>query len=320
MTAPVAVTGAAGFVGQALIARLLAKGWAVRALVHRRPLAITHPGLEIVSGGLDDAAALRRLISGSRAVIHVAGVVRGRGPADFDTVNSDGVARVAAMAGAVGAAPRVILISSLAAREPQLSPYAASKRAGEQTLAETAAGSAMSWAALRPSAIYGAGDRELLPLFRLMARGIAPLPGPARARASVLHVDDLAEAVIAVLKTGAQGTFELHDGHEGGYGWDEIATLVERAVGRGRGWRVPLPEAALRGVAWANLLAARGFGYRPMLTPGKINELRHPDWVCDNTALTRATGWRPTRDLHDGLPPLLGRAPPQRDEGITNVI
>ena len=320
MTGPVAVTGAAGFVGQAIVAWLLASGHRVRALVHRTQLPISHAALETVTGSIADDAALIRLMSGCSGVIHVAGVVRGRSEMDFMPVNADAVDRIARIANNTCATPRLVLISSLAAREPGLSPYAASKRKGEAALAASAEHAGLSCAVLRPPAIYGPGDRELLPLFRLMACGLAPLPGLPDARASLLHVADLAKAAIALLESDATGTFELHDGHETGYGWDEIAETVARAAGRGPGMRMRIPRALLLGVANANLLASRLFGYQPMLTPGKVAELRHPDWVCDNTDLSRATGWQPTQSLHDGLLPLLGDARRTIKESSSNVI
>jgi nucleoside-diphosphate-sugar epimerase len=320
MTKPVAVTGASGFVGQVVIAQLLASGHRVRALIHRRPLALSHPELEVVTGGLDDEAALQRLMAGCTAVVHVAGLVRGRSSADFSPVNVEGAARVARMALALPRPPRLILISSLAAREPGLSAYAASKRKGEEAFVALCEGNALSWAVLRPPAIYGPGDRELLPLFTLMARGITVLPGLPGARLSLLHVGDLGQAVIALLKGDARGIFELHDGHEHGYALEEVAATIARITERGRGVRIRLPGAILRAVAAANLAASRVFGYQPMLTPGKVNELRHPDWVCDNTELTRATGWKPVHSLEDGLRALLETARPRADEGLSNVI
>ncbi|MBC7164893.1 MAG: NAD(P)-dependent oxidoreductase [Roseovarius sp.] len=315
MSQRVAVTGAAGFVGQALVARLLAGGHGVRALVHRTPLGLTHPALESVAGGLGDEAALARLLDGVAVVVHVAGVVRGRDARDFLPVNAEGVARVARIASAQPRPPRVILISSLAAREPQLSHYAASKRAGEARLAQ----SGLDHTILRPPAIYGPGDRELVPLFETMARGIVPLPGVRGARASLIHVDDLARAILALVARPAPGTFELHDGRAGGYGWEEIAAIVEEVAGRGRGWRVALPGAFLHVIATANLFAARLFGYQPMLSPGKLRELRHPDWVADNTALTAATGWVPQIPLAEGLRALWNKPQPQPEKGKSHV-
>lgn len=319
MTAPVAVTGASGFVGQALIKALLDTGRPVRALVHRRPLTFAHPALEAVAGGLADETALARLLGGAQAVIHVAGRVRGRDAADFLPVNADAVVRVARLSVREASVRRFILISSLAARAPDLSPYAASKRAGEDRLNKVVRGGDLSCAVLRPPAVYGPEDRELVPLLRLMARGIVPLPAPPGARASLLHVDDLAQAVLKLLDSPAQGIYELHDGHGDGYGWDEIARIVEEVVGRRRGWRLKLPEALLRGVASVNLLGARFFGYLPMLTPGKINELRHPDWVSDNTDFSRATGWHPVISLRDGLSPILAGVAPKPNKGVSNV-
>jgi nucleoside-diphosphate-sugar epimerase len=318
MTGPVAVTGASGFVGRALIGQLLAAKRPVRALVHRQGLGITHPLLETVTGGLSDMAALAKLMTGAQSVVHVAGQVRGRDLADFMGVNADGVTHVAEAANLAGLR-RVILISSLAARAPHLSPYAASKRAGEERLAEAATGTGFTSAILRPPAIYGPEDRELVPLFQTMARGIVPLPGVTGARASLLHVDDLARAIVKLLDSATEATYELDDGHGAGYSWDEIATIVERVAGRGRGWRVKLPGGVLRAVATGNLLASKLLGYSPMLTPGKVNELRHPDWVCDNTEISRDTGWQPLISLENGLSSILRGTPLKSDRGITNV-
>ncbi|MBC7179151.1 MAG: NAD(P)-dependent oxidoreductase, partial [Roseovarius sp.] len=149
--------------------------------------------------------------------------------------------------------------------------------------------------------------------------GIVPLPGVAGARASLLHVDDLARAIVKLLDSPAEGTYELDDGHGAGYSWDEIATIVERVSGRGRGWRVKLPGGVLRAVATGNLLASKLLGYSPMLTPGKVNELRHPDWVCDNTEISRDTGWQPLISLENGLSSILRGTPLKIDRGITNV-
>ena len=83
---------------------------------------------------------------------------------------------------------------------------------------------------------------------------------------------------------------------------------------------MPLPGAILRPVATANLFAARLFGYQPMLSPGKLRELRHPDWVADNTALSAATGWVPQIPLAEGLRALWARPGPQTERGKSHVI
>lgn len=304
----VALTGATGFVGGNLARALHGAGWRLRAL--SRPGAdrgrLADLPIQWVEGALADEPALAALLDRADAVVHCAGAVRGASAPDFDSVNVDGTARLARIAAVAPTPPRFLLISSLAAREPQLSYYAASKRRGEQALRQAAAG--LSWTALRPPALYGPGDRELFPVLRAMMHGIAPVAGPSEARFSMLHVDDLCAAVLRLLAgdAGRGQVFELHDGHVGGYSWPEAAVIAAR-VRAGRVLRLPLPTALLGPIATANARLARWTGRAPMLTPGKVRELRHPDWVCDNRAITEATGWTPTIDLEAGLRRLFGR-------------
>ena len=302
MSRTIALTGATGFIGGALARRLENIGWQIRALVRPSSLGARYPGkaTQWIEGDLEDLNSLRRLTNNVNAVVHCAGAVRGVSQAQFDGVNVDGVARLVQAVREQHQMPRFLLISSLAAREPHLSPYAASKRHGEDTL--TSAAGDMKWAVLRPPAVYGPGDKELLPLLRWIGRGIAPVLGPRSARFSLLYVEDLAEAVVQLLdsENKERRVFELHDGHPQGYAWHDVIDTVARLYGR-HVFRIHVPMSILRLLAGLNLRAAQIFGYAPMLTPGKVRELNHLNWVCDNNTLTRETGWTPRVSLEDGL-------------------
>ncbi len=302
MRQSIAITGATGFVGGALLKRLATMDWQIRALVrpdsmHKRHSQVT---TEWVTGDLEDRGSLRRLVDGVGVVVHCAGAVRGTSLTNFERINVDGVARLVSAAREQHPQPRFILVSSLAAREPHLSYYAASKRKGEKALALTAG--QMPWVVFRPPAVYGPGDRELLPLFQCMCRGIAPVIGSAGKRISLLYLEDMAEAITCYLKQGISWgrTYELHDGHVGGYSWEDIIDTVAR-LNRKTIYRLKIPVSLVRLWATLNLAVARMCGYMPMLTPGKVRELTHPNWVADNTALTRDTGWIPQVTLEEGL-------------------
>jgi nucleoside-diphosphate-sugar epimerase len=282
---------------------LAATGRKIRALVrpastHKRPADIE---VRWIEGDLEDVASLGRLVDGADAVVHCAGTVRGATRAQFNRVNVDGTARLVNLAIDQHPKPHFLLISSLAAREPHLSPYAASKRAGETVLVEKSG--KLFWAVFRPSAIYGPGDRELMPVFHWMKKGVAPILGSGNNRFSLLFVEDLAEAIVQWLdhRDSPAGTYELHDGQPGGYSWrDVIDTVAHLRQGKSVvAIKIPLVVAKL--IAIFNLIGARAIGYAPMLTPGKIRELGHTDWVCDNTALNTATGWSPKTLLAEGL-------------------
>lgn len=292
------VTGATGFIGRCLQAHLLDRGFRVRALV--RP----HSGgdrrldsrCEVHVGALTDPEAVAAAVQGIDAVVYGAGAVRGAVADDFDAANVCGVATLVDALRGRAAGGRVVLLSSLAATRPELSHYARSKCRGEAVL-QRAPG--IDWTILRPPAVYGPGDTELRPLLALARRGLVLRPGPRGQRLALLHVDDLARAVIACLERPSlcrQRAFALDDGTQGGHSWGDVAVAV---AGR------PVPEVGVPGwllglLARANVRAARVLGYAPMLTPGKVRELRQPQWLCDNAEFTEATGWRPELDLVSG--------------------
>ena len=181
-----AITGGTGFVGRALIECALAQGHEVKALA-RQPQP-PRAGVAWIAGDLDDGAALHQLVTGAHAVIHVAGRTRAADPAQFEAANVQGTLAVIEAALAAGAG-RLVFVSSLAAREPGLSAYGASKARAERLVAATA----LDWTIVRPPAVYGPGDRDMFELFRAAKWGIVPVP--AGGRASLIHVDDLAMAV-----------------------------------------------------------------------------------------------------------------------------
>jgi len=294
----VAVTGVTGFIGSALIPILIARGWRIRALVRRN---VELPGTELIQGDLRNPDVLERLLEGTEAVVHCAGRVRGARGRDFQIDNVEGTSRLAHMAAASRHPPRFLYISSLAAREPELSWYAASKRQAEQALAEHEG--LLPYTVFRPTAVYGPGDEELRPLFTAMRYGLLPVPANAcDARVTLIYIDDLIQAILHWLDTDApnKGPYELHDGMDGGYTWSTIREIGERTFDR-RIRLLSIPKTALRLVAHGNLWLARILGYDPMLTPGKVRELCWPDWHCDNSTIFHDLGWQPQFGLEDFL-------------------
>jgi len=280
---------------------LLERGFHVRALVRNPDKAreLAAQGASIIVGDLQDPTALQQFVAGSDAVIHAAGVVRGSSQADFDQVNVAGTAALLSVIKTQTHFPRLLLLSSLAAREPDLSWYAHSKRDSEKLLEQDRD---LDWIIMRPPPVYGPGDKEMLPVFRWMGRGIAFVPGSTEARFSLIHIADLVAAIMACLyspETRHQ-ILPLSDGKPGGYNWHEMASIAGATWARRvRLWRVPgwLFDA----VARLNIRVAGITGDTPMMTPPKLRELRHRDWVVDNEAISAVTEWTPAISLQEGL-------------------
>lgn len=290
--ATVALTGGTGFIGGHVARLLMDSGWTVRLLARRSP---THPlwagrRYQAVPGDLGDAAALADLVAGADAVVHLAGLVRARDRQGFRAANEAG-ARAVAVAARAANVPRAVLVSSIAAREPGLSDYAASKLAGEHAVA--AAGG--DWLVLRPTAVYGPWDTAMLALFRAVGLGIVPVR--REARVSFVHVADVARAIAAALATRETGVRELDDGREGGYLWAEVVALAGATLGRSaRTMALPAPAFLVAGYAAGAL--ARASGRAAFFSLGKARELVHPDWRCQ---APWPDGWRPSIGLEQGL-------------------
>lgn len=297
-----ALTGGTGFIGRHVAAALAEAGWRVRLLVRRDPV---HPMLaavpmELVLGALDDPGALARLVRGADAVVHLAGLTKAPGSAAFMRVNRDGAGSLAAVVAGEAPAARRVAISSMAARRPDLSPYAASKRAGEDAM-RSAPGGAL-WTILRPGVVYGPGDREGMALRRLGSAWLAPVPTAPEPRLAMIHAADLARAVVALCgDPGAGGMFELFDERREGYGLGELLDLIAGLLGRRPPRRLPLPDAAFQAAGFAADAVAGLTGRGGVFGRGKVRELLHRDWRADPALAMPPALWAPRIGLADGM-------------------
>jgi len=285
-----AITGGTGFVGQAVLEETCRRGISVTALARRERAPCE--GVEWVHGDLADRVALARLVEGAEAVLHIAGVVNTPDPMGFHLGNVAGTEALVELAQA-GAAKRFVFVSSLAAREPGLSAYGKSKRHAEQVVEA----SGLDWTIVRPPAIYGPRDREILDMFRAAKWGVVPMP--PRGRSSVIHVDDLARLLVTLATDGTtvHRTLEPDDGCEGGWSHRELAKAIGQAVGRDV-WTPHLPGGLLRLAAG---LDGRLRGSRAKLTPDRVGYMVHPDWVSHPERALPPDLWRPQVPTVEGL-------------------
>ncbi len=285
-----AITGGTGFVGGHLLAAARAAGYPVRALTRGwRP---AEPGIEWIEGALDQPDSLAALCDQADVVIHIAGLINAPDRAGFEAVNVAGTAATVDAARAAGIG-RFIHISSLAAREPELSDYGWSKARSERVVAA----SGLDWTVLRPPAVYGPGDRETFELFRMAKRGLVALP--PKGRFSVIHVDDLCRLILAVLAAPetAGETYEPDDGTPDGWDHRHFARTLGRAFGK-RPATLAVPKAVVKGAARLDRLVRRS---KARLTPDRARYFCHPDWVVTAEARPPEALWTPAIRTPTGL-------------------
>lgn len=285
------MTGGTGFVGQALLEEASRRGTPVRALARREQPS--REGVEWVRGDLANPEALEQLVTGAEAVLHVAGVVNTPDPLGFHVGNVTGTETLVEVARRAGVR-RFLFVSSLSAREPSLSAYGRSKRHAEEVVQT----SGLDWTVVRPPAIYGPRDKEILELFRAARWGAVPMPPSGRA--SIIHVDDLARLLLALVPASdltRERIFEPDDGREGGWSHRELGTAIGAAVGR-RVWVPHLPGSLLLAAARLDRLLR---GKAAKLTPDRVGYMTHPDWVSSPAKAPPGEIWQAEVPTTEGL-------------------
>jgi len=302
------VTGASGFIGSHLCEFLLGQGHSVRAMVrttsNRRWLA----GLdcETVCADLRDPVSLAKACAGREWVFHAGAAVMPLDKSEFERVNHEGTVNLAQAAVEAGA-ERFVMFSSLAATGPAAAPdeplteacaarpvsrYGLGKLMAERALAELK--DSLHSVILRLPAVYGPRDREVLLLWRQVARGFLALPESVF---SLVFVSDAVRAAVlaAGVRSPSAAVYFVSDG--GCYTNDELCRTAERVLGRRvRCVRVPRWLTRLAGTV-NDWLSREG----SMLNSDKARELEHQCWVCSNERAKAELGFEPEFELERGL-------------------
>ncbi|MDR2451807.1 MAG: NAD-dependent epimerase/dehydratase family protein [Candidatus Accumulibacter sp.] len=306
------VTGAAGFVGRALTARLVRRGprfGRIMAATHDTVLPWSHPNLSVAHGkNLSPTEDWSDALAGISTVIHCAARVHalreaGDALALHRQINTAGTLNLARQSVAAGVR-RFVFLSSIKVNGESTptgrpftaddavtpsDPYGIAKMEAEQGLRELARGHGLEVVVVRPPLVYGPGAKaNFQALMRALARGWPlPLGAVTRNRRSLVALDNLVDllAVCAEHPAAAQRTFLVSDGED----LSTAALLRRLGVALGRPARLfPVP------IAWLDAAAA---------LLGRREALRR---LCGSLQVdmrsTRETlGWTPSISVEEGL-------------------
>lgn len=314
------VTGGTGFVGSHLVEELLRRDVKeVRCLVRSDPKWLSDLDVTYVHGDLSDVETLWEALDGVTHVYHVAGITRAPSWETFYEVNVRGTLNL--MGAIKHAAPnvdRVLVMSSLAAvgrcedapatEDAPLQPvsrYGRSKAKMETALKESHEMDTSYWETLpitvvRPSAVYGPRDRDILDFFQAVKRHVCPVVGGADAAVSLVHARDLASGTVDAATSHAALGETYFLGSATPYTWGEIKESATNALDT---WALTIPvPGPLVGVVGA---ASEAWGWLsgsyPPLNRDKAREIRHACTTCSITKAHRHFDYQPDIPLDEGI-------------------
>lgn len=314
MRVKILVTGGSGLLGGWVAELLSTRGDGVRALVRRtsnKKHLQTLAHVELAEGSVEDASSVDAAVNGVDAIIHCAGLVKARNEAELDRVNVEGTRNLIDAAKKHGV-KRFVHVSSLEASGPSASgepvdvaqekpctAYGRSKLAGEKVV--LAAKDDLEVVVLRPGAIYGPRDVEILEAFKSVKRGLMPTIAGGTARGSFVWGPDCAAACLRALDAKIEsGKIYFVDDGGPAVTQRQFLEMVEDALGRRALVRVSLPKSLLKTVAFGVEAFGKASGKAVMLTREKADMLLQ-HFVCESSATQRDLGWKPEVPLGEGV-------------------
>lgn len=310
----VLVTGGTGMIGRAVVPLLVELGYKVRVLVRseNKPLPFNVP-VETVMGDILDEASCVRATQRIDMVVHLAGRVHVRSePQLFFKVNVDGTQNLLEAAGQ-NEVSRFVFMSSagvygdgrsqpfVETETPQPSmPYGLSKLMAEKLVAEKASRFGMAYTILRPSVVYGPGDRgNVLRMIQAIDRGLFATVGNGRTLKSMTHVLNVADVITLCLSDDRARNHILNVADPTSYAVGDLAQMIAHSLGKSyRSLSIPSPLAVA--AAHCLVIGCRIFGREPLVTPRDVRVLS-TDMVLEVGELTSVLGYRSRVLLSEGL-------------------
>jgi dihydroflavonol-4-reductase len=310
----VLITGATGFIGSHLAEALVQQGTRVRCLVRKTSDLSRLKGLdlEVIYGDCREKESLTQAVKGVDQVFHLAGATRAKDEKDFFAANAQSTENlILACLDHNPGLEKFLYLSSQAAAGPgqngtpksetdpcqPLSYYAQSKRKGE--LLALAYAKQLPLVILRPSAVYGPGDRDFLFIFKLLSRKINLCLAGKNRLLSLCQVQDLIRAILQAAKNNRVSgeIFFVSDGR--GYRIEEIANTFSHCLGV-KPVRIPVPEWVIMGMVVFSEGLSRLTGTNGLLSRNKAREILQDNWVCDIRKAQTVLGYVPRIDLDLG--------------------
>jgi nucleoside-diphosphate-sugar epimerase len=308
------VTGANGFVGSHLVEGLLSKGYHVICLVRKTSNLRWLSGLnvEYVYADISEKESLKNVLKNVGFVFHVAGLTKAKTEEEYFKANYQGTKNL--IEACIEDNPQIkrfVYISSQAAVGPgkddqpldetapcnPVTDYGKSKLEGEKIVLEFSL--KLPVTIIRPPAVYGPRDSDILSFFKVANKGFKTLFGKGESYLSLCYIEDLVDGIILAAespKAIGQIYFIADDQI---YSWGEAFQIIAKVLNK-KTITLRIPKSFLYTIAFVSENVARLLGKPTVINVQKVREITQKYWLCDVSKAKRELGFSPKYPLEEG--------------------
>lgn len=311
----VLLTGATGFIGSHIVEKLVLGGYEVLCAVRQSSdiSFLKKFKLDIKYADLSDVESIKAILASEDIIIHNAGLTKSLSNTEYYKVNVEITKNVLEAAKAkLPKLERFVYIGSQAAAGPNpsaqaideisppvpITPYGKSKLEAEGIVMQYSRFFPIT--ILRPSAVFGPKDKDILFYFKSISFGFMPFLGKHDPLVSLIYVEDLARAIVLAADhpKAANQIFFISDGKF--YRWSVVADTIAQILKK-KCLRIRIPIPALNIIGALYEFQSKVFKTKPLLNRYKIDELSQKYWVCSSNKIFETLGFKPAYSLEEAL-------------------
>jgi nucleoside-diphosphate-sugar epimerase len=311
----VLVTGANGFVGSHVVEALLKADCRVRCLLrsHSQPKWIETLPVDIVRGDYFDPNSLRGAVKGAESIVHLAGATKAKDEAAYFKANAKTTKVLLDAAvdtcpdlklflhcssqAALGPSPSMDPLTEEAPPNP-LTPYGRSKLEAEKICRRYE--DKFPITVMRPPAVYGPRDKDILIFFRFMKWGLSPSIGGGNRYLSMITGMDLANACRLILDENPGGFNVYHITDGAIHSWDDISRTIAEVMDR-KPLRLKIPISVAAAVGKFTSGWASVSGRTATLNSEKLEEILTNFWLMSSDKIEKQLGFKAQYSLREGV-------------------
>ncbi len=309
------VTGGNGFVGSHLVERLLNAGYRVRCILREESDHSWLDGLDIerIYGSYTDPDTAKNAADGIDVTFHLAAATKARSLEDFRRINVEGTRKLVNAVSQVAPGSRFIFASSQAAAGPgapgspkteeaipePVSNYGVSKLETERIFTES--NPDLSWTIIRPCAVYGPREKDILSFIRMICSGFLPRVGFGEKYLNTIYISDLVELLIEAARRSELNRETYFAAHPEVMEYRDFGGAIATALGRNKYFRLTIPIPLIYMAAVLSEIGGVIAGKVPTLNRQKAREIAQSHWTCDTSKAKEHLGFEAKIDIVDGM-------------------